>query len=551
MTQMQDQINGLLQQQETTEERQQAFLQQLQQTTAEQFNTIMDRSMERFQAEMTRILQTHQATPNAGGVLGPGPHRIDPPRPKPVRLIFPRYGQGDPTDWIFSAEQYCDYYTIPEAERVRIASFHLDAPANSWYRNLSREGLLTTWREFKAAILSRYGPTAYEDPAGALCKLTQTGTVREYQTAFEALSCRVTGIPDTLRKSIFIAGLKPKVKSDVQAHLPADFHAAWGLARNYAESEERITRWTPRSMQPTQPISKTTPITSSSIPIKRLSQADMEARREKGLCYNCDEKYVFGHKCKPGSAFMCVLVDLEDTPESEPESREEEQPETPSYTEISYNALFGHHSPRSFRMIGSAHGFKVQILIDSGSTHNFITNRVAKHLQLPIQAIKKFKVQVGNGDSLFCEGLCAKVPIILQQVHLFDIDLYVLDLNGADIVLGVQWLSTLGPVMTDYENLTMSFHHKSQPILLKGNTSLTPTPITNSQLHKLIGQEPVESFLMCLSIQTQNTEPQPPIKSTISHIIDSYSDIFTTPTHLPPQRPTNHHIHLLPNTKPV
>ena len=33
-------------------------------------------------------------------------------------------------------------------------------------------------------------------------------------------------------------------------------------------------------------------------PIKRISQAEMNDRSAKGLCYYCDEKYVSGHQCK-------------------------------------------------------------------------------------------------------------------------------------------------------------------------------------------------------------------------------------------------------------
>lgn len=45
---------------------------------------------------------------------------------------------------------------------------------------------------------------------------------------------------------------------------------------------------------------------SSKTPIKLLTSAEMAARREKGLCYNCDEKYVFGHKCKHKVFYMAM-----------------------------------------------------------------------------------------------------------------------------------------------------------------------------------------------------------------------------------------------------
>lgn len=37
------------------------------------------------------------------------------------------------------------------------------------------------------------------------------------------------------------------------------------------------------------------------------------------------------------------------------------------------------------------------------------------------------------------------------------VDLFVLPLSGLDVVLGVQWLSELGRVMSDYKKMTMEF----------------------------------------------------------------------------------------------
>ena len=39
------------------------------------------------------------------------------------------------------------------------------------------------------------------------------------------------------------------------------------------------------------------PLTPRTTPIKHLSEAEMRAHREKGLCYNCDDKFTQGHQC--------------------------------------------------------------------------------------------------------------------------------------------------------------------------------------------------------------------------------------------------------------
>ena len=46
------------------------------------------------------------------------------------------------------------------------------------------------------------------------------------------------------------------------------------------------------------------------LPIKRISPAQMEERKKKGLCYNCDEKWGPGHKCKNAMLFLLDYVEL-------------------------------------------------------------------------------------------------------------------------------------------------------------------------------------------------------------------------------------------------
>ena len=44
--------------------------------------------------------------------------------------------------------------------------------------------------------------------------------------------------------------------------------------------------------------------------LRRLSSAEMAERRRQGLCYNCDEPYVRGHKCQ--RLFYLEVSDCDD-----------------------------------------------------------------------------------------------------------------------------------------------------------------------------------------------------------------------------------------------
>ncbi|GKE05881.1 hypothetical protein Tco_1397899, partial [Tanacetum coccineum] len=55
------------------------------------------------------------------------------------------------------------------------------------------------------------------------------------------------------------------------------------------------------------------------------------------------------------------------------------------------NSLFGHGSPRSLQLLGTLGTGKVHILIDNGSTHNFVQPGVVERMKLPVKNTKLFK----------------------------------------------------------------------------------------------------------------------------------------------------------------
>ncbi|GKA61827.1 transposon ty3-I gag-pol polyprotein [Tanacetum coccineum] len=189
----------------------------------------------------------------------------------------------------------------------------------------------------------------------------------------------------------------------------------------------------------------------------------MAARREKGLCFNCDETFSPGHRCK-SKQFLCLLAE-EDVQVNgtdgfvEPTPTLIEEPAPPLTIDepipaISLHALTGQFVPRTLKVAGSINGQSVVALIDGGSTHNFIQSRLAKHLGLAIEPSPHLKVTVGNGDTVGCTGLVRQQQLLLDHTS-FTVDLYLLPIYGADIVLGVEWLASLGPIVFDYKALYM------------------------------------------------------------------------------------------------
>lgn len=123
--------------------------------------------------------------------------------------------------------------------------------------------------------------------------------------------------------------------------------------------------------------------------------------------------------------------------------------------------------------------------------------------------------------------------------------------SGADVVLGVQWLKTLGPILTDHTSLNMKFITGGKLIELKGDREKNLEQVTPSQLRRLLYTNPTSTFFH-VRVE-KHTPPQPATHTLpeITSLITRYSSLFQPPATLPPLRPTDHAITLLPNTAPV
>lgn len=132
-------------------------------------------------------------------------------------------------------------------------------------------------------------------------------------------------------------------------------------------------------------------------------------------------------------------------------------------------------------------------------------------------------------------------------------DLHTLPLCGANIVLGVQWLKSLGPVLTDYNDLTMKFISDGHIVELKGDTDDTLQAITPPQLHRIVRTASASAYfhISLIPPELPSTQTQPKHYPEIDALLNTFTTLFQTPTSLPPSRPTNHSIHLLPQSEPV
>jgi len=119
-------------------------------------------------------------------------------------------------------------------------------------------------------------------------------------------------------------------------------------------------------------------------PVKRLSQAEQDERRQLGLCFNCDEKYTRGHNRVCKRLFYIHGVDLGDDDDTGDTS--EPAAETPVF---SLHVVAGMPVCNTVQLKVDLGATSVIALVDTGSSHSFIGEAAALRTGWPIQPLPR------------------------------------------------------------------------------------------------------------------------------------------------------------------
>ncbi|XP_019262963.1 PREDICTED: uncharacterized protein LOC109240744 [Nicotiana attenuata] len=446
------------------------------------------------------------------------------------KLEFPRFSGHDLKNWLYKVDQFFSMDEVAFDQRVKVASIHFDGEAIAWHRSYanSRNSVLEpTWTEYVLALNERFGE-GFEDHMEALKILQQMGSVKGYQAEFDRL---LTGVNLSNENAIsyFLGGLKPELNKAVRIQSPRTLLQAYRIARLQEEVfEAQAQSWGLKPIMRTNigilPIPNHNKLQynqknllpnstnkkpfepnltkNTRIPGRRLSTTEMDERRTKGLYFFCDDKYVPGHKCKGNKQLYLVEVTEDEEVEvEEPEDMTQELlVDSNEFMAISLQAFTCATGYQTIRVTGYHKKRPLQVLIDTGSTHNFMVEEVASRLG--------------------CK---------------------------AYIVLGVQWLNTLGRILFDFKKRTIEFMYQGKKHVLRGANE----QLKAAKAKSLVRKEGVDAqfFMMslvarrdehtyCHSIQaTPRADPLPDLTA----LIKQYACIFELPTTLPPRRGSYDH----------
>lgn len=76
-------------------------------------------------------------------------------------------------------------------------------------------------------------------------------------------------------------------------------------------------------------------------------------------------------------------------------------------------------------------------------------------------------VVVANGEHITIVGICERQSVTIGHEK-FTLNCFAISLGGFDLMLGVHWLRSLGPILWNFEALTMTFWHADHQVKWRG-----------------------------------------------------------------------------------
>ncbi|KAJ9562283.1 hypothetical protein OSB04_007443 [Centaurea solstitialis] len=491
------------------------------------------------------------------------------------KLEIPTFDGTDPDGWILRAERYFSLNRLSQAEKIDVSFIAFEGAALKWFQWENRRHPISRWEDLRALILRQFRSTV----TGTLCEqflaVKQEGSVEEFQRKFVELAAPLEGIPEEVFMSQFINGLEGLIKAEVRMLNPATLEEAMELAmkieaKNAVLAKERSIvggrktglsfstskNATEPSMSVNSPNALASSVNRTGSGFRRLTDQEVQQKRTLGLCYRCDEKYSPGHRCKKRELSV-LLVQSEETREEEERSEGETALDTAAVyevdkeVEVHLNSVVGITNPKTMKMEGLVGDLRVVILIDSGATHNFISTEIVERKKIKVEKTKEYMIKLGLGERVKGNGLCKQVEVNVQGLIVME-DFLPIQLGNSDVILGMQWLETLGNTWVNWKEQIMKFTVGGRTVTLRGDPSLGRSLVSLKAMSKLIQQEG-QAILIELgsseAMPEENLESEVP--TMVQTVLDEYGQIFNWPEELPPRREKEHAITLKEGTEAV
>ncbi|KAJ3707881.1 hypothetical protein LUZ61_011586 [Rhynchospora tenuis] len=497
------------------------------------------------------------------------------------KMDFPHFDGGDPTKWKMNCELYFEMYSIPGIYRSRMAILNFSEDVLEWYMSIATDGQMLPWEVLSEEVMASFKTCSIKHPVDEFKRLHQLGRVEEYYKKFVRAKARLLRAKPTLDEDFFMAGfisgLKEDIKNTVELFYPRSLNSAYQYALKVEANQDSQQKRSKELVRPSkfQKYPQAKPKFEGE---KRIAEEDMrenqyqkqwqpwqnrnnnqtmtfQQRRALGLCDKCNEKYFPGHKCAGrmmGIASEPIIDEVEEEEEGENGQEEEvnEEHTTVEQAVISMYASTDKKKVSSMKFRGQIGKVPICALLDSGSTHTFVNPEILSQLELPLSQSNPMVVMVANGEKMVTDTICNSLNFSLQG-HEFEKDVRLLAIQGYDMILGLDWLTSLGPMKIDWSKGILEFNKGNKEVKLTVREEFAEVQLVKGIVNVEKEVKKGNDVIIAQIFRIEEGKEEPKLNSEWQVVVDEFKDVFDEPKGLPPQRGVDHKINLLPESKPV
>ncbi|KAL2898903.1 Transposon Ty3-I Gag-Pol polyprotein [Bienertia sinuspersici] len=472
-------------------------------------------------------------------------------------------------NFIWDLEHYFKVGKRRDGCKVDIAALYLSGDAKLWWRShldadkAMGRNPISTWEEMNVELRKQFLPNNVSWVArDKLRELRHTGSIREYVKQFMSLMLDIDGMSEQDKLYAFIAGLKPWAQTELRRQKVEDLTSAIAAA-------EALVDWKPRNESTDKGKEKANDkgkkrkfgkFKGNDKKFKRWNKEDSSSKIDKkdeastskkpkfeGGCFICKGPHL-ARQCPKRQQLSAILS------EENNDEGAHDGGDTPP--RISNMRLLNAMNTEDAGIDGLMYckvrldGKDLMAMFDTGASHNFIKESVARKLGLTAKPTTHTMKAV-NSAAVTSVGLVKDANLEIGSWK-GRVDLLAVAMDDYDLVLGIKFFKKAKAYVAPHLGGVL-ISDEANPCFLKGESSKS-SKNTHGMLSAMQVKKGVKrgepTFLAALVEVKEDVTMEVP--NDIAAILEEYKGLMPEelPKKLPPRRAVDHAIELEPGARP-
>ncbi len=464
--------------------------------------------------------------------------------------------------WIFQMEQYFSICNVNSSKyQAKYGAACLKDNVAVWWRNLLQGTQIEEWKEFKEALIQQFKPVNSSKIArDKLARLKQNKSVQEYIFAFRAIILEIEDIAESEKLDRFVRGLKERTRQEVELRDPQTLDEAARIAERFDTITYNVAANFRQSIKFEEKDDKgVRPMELDFVDRKPLTNEEREKLRRFGGCFYCRERGHMANNCPKKRQRKLNVVEIEE------KGKEREMGEcegnAKQYHKENESTFINTVEDSQIDLLyydGKIKDREVKVLVDGGSIGNFISEELAKRLNLNTAIVNGQNIIFAGGASKFSNKEAYAVKLSIDN-HCERINLRLAPLPHHDIILGKPWLDYWNPFI-DWPTSTIVIKNHGVDVTLKPTAEKPKKTelnfISAKQMFRAL-KKGNDEFIFAVvkeidsnleGIQSENEANSKRTETVLKEFEDVFPDKI--PPGLPPEREFDHKIELEKGVEP-